>query len=158
MTVATLRQLVIFIVDKVFKSVTLQALGPGARDDSMTRMGLSFPNLLDNGERLKFSYSPCVCLYDIISRVDRERAHELSPTLPQGASLFPSTHPRPVCNRLSSSNHSHVHSVPITLITTPLLLHALQNTPSAPLSCLSSAACVVFLFLEQAILLQTRDG
>lgn len=69
-------------------------------------------------------------------QANRERTHELLPTLPQGASLFPFpfTYPRLVCQQ-SSSNHSYAHNIPssydyydTTSSPTP------QNTPHASLS------------------------
>ena len=51
-------------------------------------MRLSFPNLLDNGERLKIPTARVHRQY-YLPRADRERAHELSPILSQGASLLP---------------------------------------------------------------------
>jgi hypothetical protein len=83
---------------------------------------------------------------NVCSRADRERTHKLPPTLPQGVSLLPFTHLRPVCQQLSS-NHCHVHSIPsfshITTPPFPLLLKPLSERSVFPLSLRRSTAPVL---------------
>ena len=92
--------------------------------------------LLGNGERLQFLQLEC-----FRSRADRERTHQLPRTLPQGASLLPLTHPKPVSQQLSSS-HSHVHSIPSSNshFNTTSSPCSSKRSPSTPFSRLPSAA------------------
>ena len=120
---ATLRQLVMFVVDKVveedrrmllaneLESITLpdgtkQALGPAARDAFAVFEDLC---LLGNGERpqfLQLEFLHKTFALELIESV-LTNYHELF----RKVRLLPLTHPNSVCQH-SSSNHSHVHSIP----------------------------------------------
>ncbi|KAI0268956.1 hypothetical protein BGY98DRAFT_1101365 [Russula aff. rugulosa BPL654] len=76
---------------------------------------------------------------------------QLPPVLAQGVSLLPFTHPRPVCEQLTSK-HSHVYSIPSSYpyrntSSLPLLLKTPSERSAFPLTL--HGTCVVFLLLKR---------
>ena len=89
---------------------------PDETTQTLRRNGFSIfevPCLLDNGERTKFLQLENLhkaSTVELIERPRGARTHELPRTLPQGASLFPLTHPRPARQWLYSNHSRSQHS------------------------------------------------
>ena len=115
---------------------------------------------------VSFRTAVCWATESVFSRADREggrpRPAYLPPTLLQGVSLLPFTHPRPVSQQLFSNN-CRVHSIPSSYFhystrTTPPLPPAHQNTlralrfPACPLR----HPCVLLLLKQLSSELETE--
>jgi len=165
---ATLRQLVVFVVDRVIeedrrmlltnelKSITLPTQAFRFR---RVRHVLYLRGLCLSVRRASANPTARVPPQDGSFRADQERTHEIPRTLPQGVSLLLFTHPRPIYRQLSS-NYYQVHNIPGSYYyhNTTSSPSSSKRSPSAPLSRFHPQHRIVFLRSSTVILLRARDG